>query len=206
MKSLTFVFRIVLVLFLAQSCKSSALKTKNLRPRETDIMVYQNGVETVVREVSETVKIDRKPFSIRFFNKLSDSPNGIFHAARIAAFSHDSLVTTVTFGMSEQDFSFLTPGSGIASSRSGRYDYLFLDLKGHHYLFKDATSQRLNRIADSSRTPKLEFEISGLHYKDQKINIEATQLDQLYLVCFIDRNLNGIIEESELHKLTLDLR
>ena len=200
MKHLRLAFILTLTLVLVQACKTS--KTANGNKKNT-----KNGVETSVNNLSETIEIDKKEFSLRFYNKKYDSENKEFHSAQIAAFVDKSEFDKVKVGLSKADIPCFEPGSGMAPDKSGKYETLIFNNNGHHYtIYENPESERLNLLEDSGKFLKLEFEINSLYYDTMEVKMTDTKLKEFYIAFLIDRNLNGTIDKGELKKLTFKIK
>jgi hypothetical protein len=109
--------------------------------------------------------------------------------------------------MSTEAIPFFGPATGMAPYASGKYEYLVFNKFGHHYLMYDnKDSNRVNLLSNEGKFQKLEFEINGLYYEGMDVPMTETALKEFYLVLFIDGNLNSIIEENELYKLTVVIK
>ena len=192
---------------LTQACKSSNLDKSNSESNTTRLTVFQNGKIVKVNKVSETIEIDRAPFSLRFYNKKYDSKNKKFHSAQIAAFLEKSDFDNINTGMAKNDLSCFELGSGMAPNQSGKYESLIFNTNGHHYTtYENTDSKRLNLLKESNGLIKLEFEINALYYDHKDLKMSETKLKEFYIAFLIDKNLNGIIDEGELNKLTVKLK
>lgn len=207
MKSLRITLLVTLVLVLAQSCKILKNTQRKEQDSTNELIIYQNGVETSLSSSSHTVEIDKNAFSLRFFNKRYNSERREFYSTQIAAFTDKSELDKLKVGMSTSDLPCFKPGSGMAPNRSGKYESLIFNTRGHHYLFyENSESTILNLLDSSGKNLKLEFEISSLYYDNTAVKMTNTRLQEFYIACLIDRNLNGTIDEGELTKLTIKIK
>ncbi|WP_192349344.1 hypothetical protein [Algoriphagus sp. Y33] len=207
MKHLRLAFILTLTLVLVQACKTSKTANGNKKNTKNGLIIFQNGVETSVNNLSETIEIDKKEFSLRFYNKKYDSENKEFHSAQIAAFVDKSEFDKVKVGLSKADIPCFEPGSGMAPDKSGKYETLIFNNNGHHYtIYENPESERLNLLEDSGKFLKLEFEINSLYYDTMEVKMTDTKLKEFYIAFLIDRNLNGTIDKGELKKLTFKIK
>jgi|TARA_B110000908_G_scaffold165616_1_gene215378 hypothetical protein len=207
MKSLRITLLVTLVLVLTQSCKILKNTQRKEQDSTNELIIYQNGVETSLSSSSHTVEIDKNAFSLRFFNKRYNSERREFYSTQIAAFTDKSELDKLKVGMSTSDLPCFKPGSGMAPNRSGKYESLIFNTRGHHYTFyENSESTRLNLLDNSGKNLKLEFEISSLYYDNTAVKMTNTRLQEFYIACLIDRNLNGTIDEGELTKLTIKIK
>ena len=187
--------------------KEMLIKLSEKKNTKNGLIIFQNGVETSVNNLSETIEIDKKEFSLRFYNKKYDSENKEFHSAQIAAFVDKSEFDKVKVGLSKADIPCFEPGSGMAPDKSGKYETLIFNNNGHHYtIYENPESERLNLLEDSGKFLKLEFEINSLYYDTMEVKMTDTKLKEFYIAFLIDRNLNGTIDKGELKKLTFKIK
>jgi hypothetical protein len=173
----------------------------------SELLIFQNGVEKTVGGFNETIEIDRKEFSLRFYNKRYDAENDKFYSAQIAAFIDKTEFDSIRVGIAKSDLPCFEPGSGMAPSKSGKYESLIFKNSGHHYTtYENSDSKRLKLLEDKGDLLKLEFEITSLYYDSKKIKMKNTKLNEFYIAFLIDANLNGMVDEGELHKVTIKVK
>ena len=206
MKSLKIITILVLAFGLIQACKALKDGKTSDNSFDTQLMVFQDGSEISVSKPFESIEIERNGFSLRFFNNKYDSKNKKFHSAQIAAFTDKSEFDKIKSGMMIRDLLCFKPGSGMAPDRSGRYESLIFDNRGHHYAtYENSKSKRLNLLEESNGLLRLEFEINSLYYNSKEVAMAETELQAFYLAFLIDKNLNGTIDSGELHMLTIKM-
>lgn len=207
MKLYRLTFILTLVILFPQACKTSKVIKEDSKNIPTELIVFQNGLETRINSEAETVEIDKKGFSLRFYNKRYNPDNKEFYSAQIAAFISESELDKVEIGMPKSELPCFEPGSGMAPASSGKYETLIFNSSGHHYTtYTNSESKRLNLLDDSGEFLKLEFEISSLYYDKMEYEMPETNLREFYIAFLIDRNLNGTIEKGELTKLTIKMK
>lgn len=207
MKTIRLITIITTALCLTLACKTLKLGKGNKDSFNTQLTVFQNGNEQPINNLSETIEIEKIGFSLRFYNKKYNSENKKFYSAQIAAFKDKSEFDKLNTGMSKSDLPCFEPGSGMAPDRSGKYETLIFNNRGHHYApYENSDSKRLNLLEDSGGLLKLEFEINSLYYENKEVEMTETELKEFYIAFLIDKNLNGIIDKGELNKLTIKLK
>jgi len=207
MKSLRPIFILSLLIILTQACKKSKTTNTTHENNSSKLIIFQNNTEIPIKNLSETVEIERKKFSLRFYNKKYKPENKEFYSAQIAAFLNPNELDKIKIGMKKTDLSCFKPGSAMAPARSGKYETLIFNNNGHHYvIYENPENKRLNLIDDSGKLLKLEFEINSLYYNNKEVKMENTELNKFYIAFLIDRNLNGIIDKGELNKLTIKIK
>lgn len=206
MKLLRLAFVLILAIVLTQSCKTLKTTNANKEDATTELIIFQDGIETSVANPSDVVEIDKKEFSLIFYNKKYDSENNKFYSAQIAAFIDKSEFDKVKAGIATADLRCFEPGSGMAPDISGKYESLIFNNSGHHYTFyENPESKRVNLLDDSKGLLKLEFEINALYYDNMEVKMTDTNLTEFYIAFLIDRNLNETIDKGELRKLTVKI-
>jgi len=194
-------------IILIYSCNSTKLRPKELAISYDDIYLFQNGKETLINNVMQELEIKRDKFAIRFYNKRYDSDGKKFHSAKISAFLDKTDLDNIKIGMAESELPYFSPGTGMASSQSGKYENLIFKKNAHHYLiYENSESKRLNLVDDLGEYLKLEFEVSNLFINGEIEKMSETELKEFYLVILIDKNLNEVIDKGELNKLLLKIK
>lgn len=207
MKAPQLIHFIIIVALLIQSCRSSKTSIAKTQVSTDEVSLFQNGNETLLNELAQTVEVDRRAFSLRFYNKKYNPKAKEFYSAQIAAFLDKADLDKVKIGMLKEDMSCFKPGTGMAPSRSGKYESLFLTKNAHHYTFyENSESKRLNLLGEFGAYAKLEFEVTGLHYDSKEVKMKNTDINEFYLALLIDKNLNGQIDDGELRKLTIKVK
>jgi hypothetical protein len=177
-------------------------------PRQTGtpvstIYLYQYGQESVIPADSDVVRVQRANFSLRFYNHRYDPANNLFYAARVAVFRSPEIPDRIIAGINAEDTPCFAGGTGMAPGTGNRYDVLFFNDYGHHYLYYDSGSNRLNLVGDDGAYIKLEFPVTGLFFDGNEYRMDNPGIDRFYLVLYVDRDLDGIIGPDELRKLEI---
>lgn len=207
MKPVRPIIFIPIFLILLNACKTLKTPKGKVKGTTTDLVVFQEGKEIVVHKPVETVKIDKKVFSLRFYNERYDPENKKMHSAHIAAFKDTLQLDKVNVGMAISDVPYFSGGTGMAANTYNGYDKLRLRNDAHHYTYyTNEDDKRLNLLEDNGELLRLEFEVPALYYDDWKFKMSDPQLKTFYIAFLIDRNLNGIIDKGELKKLTLKFK
>ena len=203
--------RTILIIFLigiltfAQSCNSYKKNSGSINEKFEELYLFQNGTEKLIK--SKSILVEKKEFSIRFFNKKYNAGKNEFYSAQIAAFLDIKELDKIRVGAKKQDLPCFEPGSGMAPDKNGKYEALIFNNSGHHYLiYENSKSKRLNLIEKGAVYQKLEFVIKSLYYHKKEVPMQETNLSKFYLAILIDRNLNGIIDDNELTKLTVKIK
>ena len=191
----------ILGIFFLFSC--SATRKMQSNSNITDVFLVQGGKSLKIGRNDQKV-IAKAPFSLQFYGKRYTEavPNAIL----VAALMDQSVFDKVTVGAPKESLANFGPATGLAGMTTG-YEALFINDYGHHYLYyKDEQSHRLKIIKEEGENLKFDFDITKFFIYDDFYAIEKSPISTIYLVIFIDRNSDGIMDAGELTKLTLKLK
>ena len=173
-----------------------------------DVTFIQGDSFYAVSAESDTIELERKPFSIRYFGKRYNPDQRQFYAASIAVLENTKDIGHLTVGMSTSKTTYLEPGSGMAAASNGYGDTLLVTATGHYYLFYESESEkRVNLISKKANILELEWNISGFNFNQTKnLSFNEMKNSTLYFVILLDRNLDEIIDEGELKVVTVNFK
>lgn len=170
---------------------------------QNSVTFTQDGNLQTINKDSDSIVLDRKSFSIRYFGKQYDGENEKFYTAQIAVLENPSDLAVLKIGQKTEDIPYYEPGSGMAIDESGFYESIYITNYGHHYLtYENENEKRVNLISKNKDILELEWKISGAFYNDKDIPFSKLKISTLYFVVFIDHNLNKIIDADELKIIT----
>lgn len=165
----------------------------------TTITFLQGDSLYKINKNTDSIKLDRKPFSIRYFSKQYNEKNEKFYSAQIAVLENPIDTLVIKIGQNTKDIPYFEPGTGMAPGENGMYDTIFITNTGHHYLtYENETEKRVFRISKNKDILELEWKISAAFYEEKDVQFSELKISTLYFVIFIDNNLNGIIDNQEL--------
>lgn len=168
------------------------------------VSIRQNGAEYLLNPNENTLQLQRKKFSILFYNKAYNEYRGEFHAAQLVVFSQKEPWNEVREGKSIDNLPCLEPGTGMAPDESGQYETLIINAFGHHYLYyENEVNKRVKWAGRWKNYIKLQLDVNKILVDESEQKIEETTFQVLYLALFIDRNLNAKIDKDELTKMEL---
>lgn len=173
-----------------------------------DVTFIQGDSFYVVSAERDTIEIDRKPFSIRYFGKRYNPDQRQFYAASIAVLENTKDIGHLTVGMSTSKTTYLEPGSGMAAASNGYGDTLLVTATGHYYLFYESESKkRVSLISKKANILELEWNILGFDMSETTDrSFRRMKKSTLYFVIFFDRNIDEIIDEGELKVVTVNFK
>lgn len=163
------------------------------------ITFSQGENTTQLTNKTETVYLERKPFSIQFFNKKYDSDKSFFYAMQVAVLSNPKDTLILSSEKKIDKIPFFEPGTGMSPGYSNMYDTIFITNEGHHYIiYENEADKRANLISEKNGVLELDWKILAANYKEKDVQFDLLKLDTLYFILLNDKNLNGKIEKEEL--------
>ena len=182
---------------------SSCDATKKMQETTSiqDVFLVQNDKIRKVKENDE-LTITKAPFSMQFYGKRynENHPNPI----KVAAILDKDVFDQVHIRMLAEDVPNFAPATGLAGMNLG-YDALYINPYGHHYLFyKNEEDRRLVLLQEKGENLKLEFEIPAIFVDGKRYEVADAPIEKFYMVVFIDRNMDGIMDKGELTKLAIN--
>lgn len=173
-----------------------------------DVTFIQGDSFYAVSAESDTIELERKPFSIRYFGKRYNPDQRQFYAASIAVLENTKDIGHLTVGISTSKTTYLEPGSGMAAASNGYGDTLLVTATGHYYLFYESESKkRVSLISKKANILELEWNILGFDMSETTDrSFRRMKKSTLYFVIFFDRNIDEIIDEGELKVVTVNFK
>ena len=185
----------------------AVVQNENVEIFKTQLTVCQNGKEIEIDQFSKTIEIAREKFSLKFYNKKNDSGNKNLYVARLAVFKDKSEFDKIEQGKSKSDVPCFRKGTELAADRNDKYETLYLDNEGHHYLtYTNSCNNRVNLLGELNGLLKLEFEINGFYLDNKDVKMADIKFNEFYIAFLIDKNFNGIIDEGELNKISIKIK
>jgi len=193
-------YLILLGVIFLYSC--SASKKMQSKPNVQDVFFVQKGKKKLVK-ANDQLTVAKAPFSLQFHGKRYAENE--YNPIRIAALSNQSVYDKVAVGQEKNALANFGPATGLAGAKQG-YSALFINDYGHHYLYyENEQHRRLKLLNDYGDHLFFEFPISKFFIDEMFYDIEKAPISTLYLVIFIDRNSDEIMDAGELTKLVLQL-
>lgn len=164
-----------------------------------NIFFLQGDSAFVIESNTDSVYLERKAFSLRYFCKQYDEKNKKFYSAQIAILDNPNDTISLQIGQNTKDISYFEPGTGMAPGENGRYDTIYISNSGHHYLtYESEAEKRVDKISSIKDILQLEWKISAANYQENDMQFENLDLPFLYFIIYIDNNLNEKIDEGEM--------
>lgn len=173
-----------------------------------NVTFIQGDSVYVVSADRDTIEIERKPFSIRYFGKRYNSEQDQFYAAQIAVLDNRKDIGVLSVGMSAENTTYFEPGSGMAQYENCNDYIMAVNESGHHYLiYENESHRRVDLISKKANILELQWNVSGVNFRQTKdLSFSEMKKSTLYFVIFLDRNLDDIIDEGELKVVTVNFK
>lgn len=171
---------------------------------QNKVQIYQNEIALEISPKTKKVKIKKNSFAFRFYQKSYSEAEE--YAIHLAAFSDKAEWKKLKAGTHKNQTTCFRTGSSRAGYNDKPYPSLLIENNSSHYLYyENENSKRLKLLDEKGAYLWLEFEVDKLEYEG-KINLVAeSQLSQIYIAVWIDRNLNETIDTEELYQFAIKL-
>ncbi|MBI3133717.1 MAG: hypothetical protein HYZ14_03490 [Bacteroidetes bacterium] len=198
--------RLIFVFGALMTAANPACALKVEKPNHPGIFIYQNGAEFQVK--NDTVfQLPRNPFSIRYFSRMWNEKAKKFYTAQIAGFVNKSEMLAVRTGMKTDLIPCFSPGTGMAPDRSGFYTEFIIRSYAHHYLlYENEQNRRVQLISAGRDFSYFDFAIASFYIDDMTYSVNDFPYPELFLVVFIDDNLNNRTDAGELTRFTIQFK
>lgn len=169
-------------------------------PKESIIISQGNG-GFIDNSGEFTVTLERDEFTIEFFNKRYQGDE--HHTAKIAFFSSALSLDQAISGIRAKDISYFDYGTSIAGTPQG-YDEIWLDHSGNHSVYySDEDDKRATLLGEKNGMLHLSFPVHTIMINEMEFKMKKIDIPNLYIVIYIDRNLDGWVQDGELTKATV---
>lgn len=186
---------------------SSSLYALGQKDFNNDIRLFQGDRSYTIIKDFDSLKIAKKPFSIRYFERKYKAKKGKFYAAQIAVLNKPGDLALLHTGQAFGNIPYFAPGTGMAAGKNGYGGTVFISNSGHHYLtYTGKKDRRVDLIRSEKNLFELDWKIATAFYEENEIPLSELKLSCLYFVVLMDRNLNEIIDEGELKIIKLNFK
>lgn len=172
------------------------------------IEFFQEGKKIVVSKFVDSIILERKPFSIKFYGKKYDGENDRLYSTQIAVIDNIEETYNIKEGQNISDVKCFEPGTGLAAGDHNKYDEMFITNNAHHYLtYEEAEKEkRVELISMDNDFCLFEWKISAAYYKKETVSFSNLELNTLYIVVLNNINLNEKIDSTELKIIHLKFK
>jgi hypothetical protein len=186
---------------------SVCLLKVNAQDKSNDISFVQGDKTVIISKNVDSVVLDRKNFSIRYFGKKYEERKGVFFAAQVAVLIDSKDIGKISVGTRTEDIPYFSTGTAIAADTDTSYNEAYINNEGNNYLFyENEKDRRVKLIYKEKDLLELEWTIPAFYYKEKEIQFSELEFPQLYFVFFIDRNRNEAIDKNEVKIITVSFR
>lgn len=196
-----FNFTLLILFFLgfsASSRQSSDLKDLGLK-------IEQGKESYVIHSSEQTIQLNKDKFSMVFNLKKDDEIAEVYYAARVIADIDPDIFKQFEADTPFEKVPALAEGTSMAGPKDAPYECIFFHDQAHHYIFySNEEAKRANIVSKENDELQLSFDIENYCMQDLEVNIKNSNFEQIYLVFFIDKNLNEIVEDGEFVKLEIN--
>ncbi|MEZ4774058.1 MAG: hypothetical protein R3D00_12820 [Bacteroidia bacterium] len=205
MKRLLIISTVLLGMFALQGCKSSkTVSSVGEGFHSKGMRIVQGKTVINLDEEYNAVPLKKAPFSIQFQNTEYNPNRNLYGAAQIAAFSQPKNMSEVTSGVGTSKISFFEPGTGLAGPYEGGYLYVD-EPNSHHFIYysRDETS-RCDLLSEGpDDLLDLSYTVNSFNFNGKELSVKKWASDNIYLVIFIDRNANNLVDKGEFARVAI---
>lgn len=198
-------FLLCFCLFASLSCWATNDSIYNAK---VYILQDQDTERFYISDNIDTVKLLKKPFIIGVELETNLSSEIYYFAS---ASTNDLQFNKAKIGLKSSDVEYFGPGRSGAMYPDRACDFLMVNnngcCDGFHYMRYTSPSDRtLNAISVENNKYELQWPIAELLYAESMRTVEESIPNELYITIFIDKNLNNIIDETEIYNTIILLK
>jgi len=165
---------------------------------QSSVTFIQGEKSQAVNNSRGLVTLNREGFSIRYFCKRYNGKTKKFYSAQVAILTNPIDTSLFRIGKSTEENPYFAMGTGMAPGENGFYESVFITSEGHHYLYyASEKDKRVSLISKTKKLLELEWKIKGAYAGGDEIAFTDLRFSILYLVIFIDNDLNNRIGLNE---------
>ncbi len=180
----------------------------NINDNGLGIKILQGNKTYDLINQEENITLKKEKFSIQFNVKKYDE-NNEFNALKIAAVPDENMFNSIEQG-TICETSIFCPGRSMAGYGDRPFRALAVSEEAFHYIYyenEDSRRADLLGIRDDG-TVDLEWKIDKVTFADSELEYKLSDIpvNYLYLIAFIDKNMNGITDAGEFTKIKITLQ
>jgi hypothetical protein len=172
------------------------------------ITIEQDGKRINITQNTTEINLDKMPFSLEFEVFPYNPEKEKWYAVQIAATANKDNLKYFKEGEIGDQNPFLSPGTGMASEEGKPYSSMVIRDDGNHYIYYENESHRRADLVEKKDNGKvrLKWNVNLFWVDDKEIEIAKSSFKEIYIMIFIDNNLNKIIEKGEYNLLKLKFK
>ena len=197
-------FIIILTIGLFVSCSVSK---RNVTTVSKENGIILNGL--TLNSGEDEVIISRDSISLEFDVFPHKSETKESHAVKVAVTLDESNLKYFQEGEianSNPFYSYI--GTGIATGKNQNYECMYVRNSGHHYIYYKSEKDKRATVIKKHKNGKVRLKWTAKCFTIDKkvVQIKDSKIDRLYLMIFIDNNLNKTIDRDEYSLITINFR
>ncbi len=198
-----------LLIFLFSGCTlfKKSHSTNELSFEGTSI--EQSGKTTNLVNPYTELSFSKTHFSLSFEILPYNFDNKALHMIQIAATSNKENLKYFKEGaVSNQNPFFSYTGTVIASYENKPYNSMYVVESGHHSIYYENETDKNADIIGKRKNGKirLKWDIDHFTINKKKTEIESANFNELYVMIFIDHNLNKSIDKGEYNLVKINFK
>lgn len=165
-----------------------------------------NGV--VIPKGESNLTIHKGEIHFEFDVLPYNSKYEIFNAAQFSFTTKESNIQYFNEGIIAENNPFIGPGTGIATEKGKPYPLIYLDYGNHYIFYENNDDKRGDFIKfNEDGSVRLSWTVDTYFFKETRFTrkIENSSIKKLYLMVFLDENLNDIVEQDEYYLINIQL-
>ncbi len=176
-------------------------KTEN-----AEVIYVQGNNRFLLNAGNNTVSLKKETFSIEFMLRKSEKKET--HYARFVADTAPTYFEYMKPGMPLNDTPMLADGTSMATTEDNHYHSLYLIKDGNHNFFYESETENRGGAVLLGKYPKkilrLRWNIADVYeYAQTPYPFSQLKQDVLYMIVYIDKNSNYIIDEGEYYNVII---
>jgi len=202
--------KIIFCLFLFIACfliSCGSLKKATQTKQFGDIVILQGKKNHNIQSDKQSIQLDREAFTIKLYSKKYNSNNQENFITRITASLDQDILNLAQLGENIKESSSFYPSRALAITRGIGYEQLYLNKEAHHILYyENEEDKTISLLSKNEEVLTLGFTVPTFWKDGNSFSIQEATFSSFYLLIFIDKNLDQIINEGELKKVRIDLK
>jgi|GEM_PF-2904522 len=174
---------------------------------ECFVVISQSGQVQKISEGTRTIQLERKDFSIRWWDQMYSLTYPQYNCIQIAAGVGENDFANIKPGTLFKDTPCFALGTGMVGERAKPYSEVFVDPEAHHYIYyENDGDRRANVLTESGDVFHLDWPISAIFLNKKTYSISEFPNKTLRVAIFQNHNHNEVIDHNELLILTIEFK
>ena len=163
----------------------------------------QQGEKVIpILSSKQHVSLSKERFTVFFNLKRDDDVAEKYYSGRLIMDIDAGIFNQFEANKTFEEIPSLAAGTSMAGPQNSPYDCIFFDDQAHHYIFyANEDENRAHLVSEENGLLRLSFDVENYCMEDLEINIKNSNFEQIFMVFFVDENLNQVVDEGEFVKL-----